>query len=132
MTRLSLLLCLVLAPAALAGERYLGVIVSGAGADTTNASTAAPFAIPPGSKITMVCTASAFICAVPLASSPSAACTASLAGANPGIPVVANEKFPTSAAVTNTATVASTRSAIVRIVGAAAVNCLVYERSGTE
>ena len=75
MSRLTLLCALVAFPA-LAGERFLGIIVSAAGADTTNATTAAPFAIPKGQKITMACTAAAFVCAVPLESSPTAACTA--------------------------------------------------------
>lgn len=131
MTR-TFLLCTLLASSAFAGERFLGIIASGAGADTTNATTAAPFAIPAGAKITLACTASAFICAVPLASTPTAACTASLAGANPGVPVSASEKFPTSTSTMNKVTVASTTSATVRIVGTAAVNCVVWERTGNE
>jgi len=131
MTRVLLLSVLVALPA-LAGERFLGIIVSGAGADTTNATTAAPFAIPKGQKITLACTAAVFICAEPLASSPTAACTASLAGANPGVPWTANVPFPTSTSTMNGTTVASTTSAIVRIVGAAAVNCVVWLRAGTE
>lgn len=131
MSRLTLLCALVAFPA-LAGERFLGIIVSAAGADTTNATTAAPFAIPKGQKITMACTAAAFVCAVPLESSPTAACTASLAGANPGVPVIASEKFPTSTSTMNGTTVSSTTSAIVRIVGTAAVNCVVWLRTGNE
>lgn len=131
MTRVLLLSALLSLPA-VAGERFLGIIVSGAGADTTNATTAAPFAIPAAAKITIACTASAFICAVPLASTPGAACTASLAGANPGVPVIANEKFPTSTSSQYKVTVASSSSATVRIVGTAAVNCVVWERFGNE
>lgn len=131
MSRLTLLCALVAFPA-LAGERFLGIIVSAAGADTTNATTAAPFAIPPGAQITMACTATAFVCAAPLASSPTAACTASLAGANPGVPVSANEKFPTSTSTQATVTVAGSTSSTVRIVGTAAVNCVVWERRGNE
>lgn len=132
MTRLALVVALCLSSAAMAGERFLGIIVSAAGADTTNATTAAPFAIPPGAQITMACTTAAFVCAAPLASTPTAACTASLAGANPGVPVSASEKFPTSTSTQNTVTVASNRSATVRIVGTAAVNCVVWERRGDE
>ena len=131
MSRLILAAVLFALPAS-AGERFLGIIVSAAGADTTNASTAAPFAIPPGAQITMACTASAFICAAPLASSPTAACTASLAGANPGVPVSASEKFPTSTSTQATATIASSTSSTVRIVGTGAVNCVVWERRGNE
>ena len=130
--RLALLLTLLALPA-VAGEKYLGIIVSGAGADTTNASTAAPFAISPGAKLTLVCTASAFICAQPPQGGTIAtACTASLTGANPGLPVSGSEKFPTSASSQYTQTVSSTRSAVIRIVATAAVNCLVWERTGTE
>lgn len=132
MTRLVLAVVLLLTPAAMAGERFLGIIVSAAGADTTNATTAAPFAIPPGAQITMACTAAAFVCAAPLASSPTAACTVSLAGANPGVPVSANEKFPTSTSTQATATIAGSTSSTVRIVGAGAVNCVVWERRGNE
>lgn len=130
MTR-TLLLCTLIASSAFAGERFLGIIVSGAGADTTNATTAAPFVIPPGAQITMACTAAAFICAAPGAT-PSTACTASLAGANPGVPVSASEKFPTSTSTQATATIAGSTSSTVRIVGAAAVNCVVWERRGNE
>lgn len=133
MTRLVALLCILSALSASAGESYLGIIVSAAGADTTNASTAAPFAIPPGAKITIVCTAVAFICAAPpQGGTNSTACTASLTGANPGVPITASEKFPTSTSTMWTSTIASSRSATVRIVGTAAVNCLVYGRTGTE
>lgn len=132
MTRLVALAVLALSLDSVAGEKYLGVIVSAAGADTTNATTAAPFAIPKGAQITIACTASAYICAMPLASSPTSACTASLAGSNPGVPVTANEKFPTSTSTQNAVTVASTTSATVRIVGTAAVNCVVWERTGNE
>lgn len=131
MTRI-LLLCTLIASSAFAGERFLGIIVSGAGADTTNATTAAPFAIPAAAKITIACTAAAFVCAIPLAATPGAACTASLAGANPGVPVSANEKFPTSTSSQYKVTVASSSSATVRIVGTAAVNCVVWERTGGE
>lgn len=130
--RLVTLLCLVALPA-LAGEKYLGIIVSGAGADTTNASTAAPFAIPPGAKVTVTCTAAAFICAQPpQGGTGSTACTASLTGSNPGVPVTANQVFPTSTSSAFTTTISSTRSSVLRIVGTAAVNCVVWERSGTE
>lgn len=136
----TLFLILIVASQALAGERLLGSIVSGAGADTTNASTAVPFAIPPASKLTIVCNAAAYICA-----NSSTTCTASLAGANPGVPVSSNEKFPTSANVGDltttsgaavsppkTVVVASKKSVTFRIVGTAAVTCHVWARNGDE
>ena len=131
MSRLILAAVLFALPAS-AGERFLGIIVSAAGADTTNITTAAPFSIPKGQKITLACTAAAFVCAVPLASTPTAACTASLAGANPGVPVIASEKFPTSTDTMNGTTLSSNPTAVVRIVGTAAVNCVVWARKGDE
>jgi hypothetical protein len=132
MRRILLVALATTALPAFAGERFLGIIVSAAGADTTNATTAAPFAIPPGAQITMACTAAAFVCAAPLASAPTSACTASLTGANPGVPVSANEKFPTSTSTQATVTVAGSTSSTVRIVGTGAVNCVVWERRGNE
>ena len=126
MTRRLLLLCL-LSTAALAGETYRGIIISGAGADTTNASTATPFVLPGGSKVTIACTAAAFICVGPTT------CTASLTGANPGVPVTANEKFPTSTnSLVSGVTISSAPTAVIRIVSTTAVNCVVWERRGNE
>ena len=132
------LLLAVLSMPALAGERILGEIVSATGADTTNASTAVPFAIPPNTKFTIACNAAANIC-----TSSTTACT-DIGGANPGLPVVAKEKLPQSTNAANSATVAKravrstdrivagTKSSIVRIFGAAAVTCTVWSRSGDE
>lgn len=115
-----------------AGEKYLGAIVSGAGADTTNDSTATPFKIPLGSKLTVNCTAAANVCV-----DTGSACTA-LGGANPGVPVAASTNFPTSVASygPNTYTVSSGTAAnggsVVRIVGTGAVTCYVWLRMGDE
>jgi len=125
--RLALALVTLLSLPALAGETYRGIIVSAAGADTTNASTAAPFVVAANTKLTIACTAAAFICVGPTT------CTASLAGANPGVPVSANEKFPTSSqSLVSGVTISGARTAVIRIVAAAAVNCVVYERKGDE
>lgn len=123
--RFALLATLALfATPALAGERYLGAIVSGAGADTTNGSTASPFFISSSAKITIWCNAAAA-----LITDSRTALTLTT-----GLPVSANEKFPTStgATVKDTSGTAAQGGAIVRIVGAAAVTCYVFERSGTE
>lgn len=125
---LALLAVLTSAPA-LAGEDYLGVIVSGAGADTTNESTAAPFLVPRGAKLTLYCTATALICV-----DTTSACTA-LGGAKPGLPWDALKPFPTSTRsdlAAPTVTISSKASAIVRIVGPAAVTCYVWQRYGNE
>lgn len=133
MSRLTLLCALVALPA-LAGEKYLGRIVSAAGADTTNASTAAPFSIPPGAQVTVTCTAAASICAEPpQGGTGSTVCAVFGSGsANEGVPVEASKPFPTSTSTQFTQTVAGSKSSVVRIVGAAAVNCTVWERRGNE
>lgn len=124
----SLLLCLALASApAMAGERLLGAIVSVAGADTTNASTAAPFAVPFGAKLTIWCNAAAYLITD----------TTTAASATTALPVVANEKFPTSTgssggSSTPTVAISGKPSALVRIFGTAAVTCYVFSRQGNE
>lgn len=109
---------------ALAGEKYLGAIVSAAGADTTNASTASPFLVPSAAKITIWCNASAYIITD----------TKTAATSTTALPVTANEKFPTSTGslVKDTSGTAANGGALVRIVGSAAVTCYVFERLGTE
>lgn len=132
------LFCLIALPA-FAGERVIGTIVSGTGADTTNASTAVPFSIKPGMKLTIACTAAANICA-----NSSTACTA-VAGTNSGVPVTTLEKLPTSANAGDQATVAGAAvgppktivvagktSVTFRIFGAAAVSCTFWTRNGDE
>lgn len=113
---------------ALAGPRPLGRIVSGAGADTSNISTATPFFVARPARLTVVCNAAAFVL------TDSTTAVTDLSGANAGIPVVANEKLNNS---TGTLVVAPTGTAaaggaIVRISGPAAVTCWVFERRGNE
>ena len=125
-----LLAVFVLAAPAFAGETYLGTIVSVSGADTTNAtgSTATPFVIPEGSKLTMYCTTAVNICTDTLAT-----CTV-LGGANPGVQWSAATNFPTSVDQIRRVSVlvGTARSSVVRIVGAAAVTCYVWARNGNE
>lgn len=140
---LAAVLCLSVVPTpAWAGEKYLGKIVSAAGADTSNESgtSSVPFWIPRGAKLTIVCNAAAYICV-----DTSTACTAT-AGTNPGLPVTSGEKFPTSVGppYLSTVTVGSGHtstdggtslaagSALVRIFGSGAVTCDVYTRDGAE
>lgn len=125
---LSALLALSAAPA-MAGETYLGSIVSGAGADTTNGSTATPFLIKPGTRLTIACTAAGFVAV------DTTTAVTNLAGANPGIPLVANERLATTVGAKGPTVGGSTvaaAGAIVRISGAAAVTCVVWSREGTE
>ena len=120
---LSVALALCALPA-FAGERYLGAIVSGAGADTTNDSTATPFFIPSDAKITIWCNAAAYLITD----------TKTAVTSTTGLPVTASEKFPTSTGtqVKVVSATAANGGAIVRIVGSSAVTCYVFERNGRE
>lgn len=117
---------LLAAPRAEAQEKPLAInaIVSVAGADTTNATTAAPFRIPIGAKLTIWCNAAAYV----ITSSRTAATATGTA-----LPVAASTLFPTNSGgtVDQSATVAA-GGAIVRVFGTAAVTCYVFTRSGTE
>ena len=128
--RASLLTVVLLSLPALAGETYLGSIVSGAGADTTNATTATPFNVPKGSKLTLYCTAAGNVCvdqSAPCATSP---------GYGFGLPVAASSYLPTSTSkskpLTDTSGTAAAGGAVLRIAGAAAVTCHVFLREGNE
>jgi hypothetical protein len=129
MRHIALVVALLATPV-LAGDRYLGAIVSAAGADTTNATTAAPFVVPFASRLDLYCTAAASIC-----TDTSTACGV-LGAANAGLPWAATTVLPTStrpdAIVAPSVTVSSTPSAIVRIVGSGAVTCYVWVRDGNE
>lgn len=111
---------------AVAEERLIGKIVSAAGADTTNGTTATPFRVPLGSKITMWCDAAAYI---HIGSTSAATATGN------GLPVAASEKFPSSVFSGGPTIKISGQvepSGIVRIFGTGAVTCYVYTRFGTE
>lgn len=127
--RIFLLALALISLPALAGEAYIGDIVSAAGADTTNGSTAAPFVVPTGSKVTINCSAAANVCV-----DTTTACTTT--GAGKGVPVAASSNFPTSVrpqpSSAPTITVSGKMSSIIRIVGAAAVTCSVWVRQGNE
>ena len=128
---LSILLAILALPAppAWAGEKYLGAIVSAAGADTSNDSTATPFLVPPKGKITLWCNAVAYVI------TDSNVAVTSAGGSNPGLYVAANAVFPTSVGaqvrITSSATAAN-GGGVVRIAGPGAVTCYVYARAGDE
>lgn len=114
------LLAVLLALPAMAGERYLGTIVA-AGADTTNATTAAPFVIPKKALLTVQCDATAYL----------ALDTATASSATVGVKLLVDVAWPTSVDGTSYyVTVLSQQSAVVRIFGTA--NCKVFERRGNE
>jgi hypothetical protein len=133
--RLLLLLAAIAAPA-LAGERYLGSIVSTAGADTTNATTAAPFFVPTNAQLTLWCNATAYVI-----TDTATGISTGADGGMPGLPLTASEKFPTSSGsqvrfistlLSDGGVSPANGGAIVRIFGSSAVTCHVYTRTGTE
>jgi len=112
---------LLAATPAQAGEnRYLGAIVV-SGASLTNATTAAPFVIPAGSKVTVSCTASVFMLV------DNTVATAS--GAGKGLPIPASTNFPTSVG-SQRAVILGQPSALVAVIGTG--TCEFWLRSGSE
>lgn len=107
-----------------AGElRYLGRLTS-TGTSVNNTTTAAPFAIPPMSKLTIYCDAAARI----LHENESTANS----GATMGVPLPATTLFSSSSG-TRKATVASAGSSLLAMISVSGtVNCDVWLRSGTE
>ena len=118
-------LCLLLAVPAHAGENaYLGAIVV-SGTSLTNFTTAAPFVIPPGAKITVNCTA-----AVQYLSDQTAV-TAS--GAGKGLTIPATTNFPTSVGKAKGNIVVggvNVQSASLAVIGTG--TCDVWLRDGNE
>ena len=118
-------LCLLLAVPASAGENaYLGAIVV-SGASLSNFSTAAPFVIPPGSKVTMNCTAGVQYL--------SDALLVTVSGANKGAPIPATANFPTSVGKAKGNIVVlgvNVQSAALAIIGTG--TCDVWLRDGNE
>lgn len=130
MKRFLLFAALLTAAPALAGERFLGSIVSAAGADTTNATTASPFVIPPGTRLTVQCTATAYVIG-----DDKTAVTSTR-----GVTLAALALFltkvdgTTTSGASNTVAIAGQTgpSGILRIAGPAAVTCNVWARKGDE
>ena len=112
---------MLLAVSAKAGEnRYLGAIVV-SGSSLNNTTTAAPFVIPGGAKITVVCTAAVNILVDNLSTATS--------GATKGLPVASGAIFPTSVGKTLT-TISGQWTALIAIIGTG--TCDIWQRSGTE
>lgn len=113
-----LTLAALLSMTATAGEsNYLGRITV-SGASLTNVTTAVPFIIPPGAKITIYCSAAANILVDNLT-----------ATTTTGVPVAATTLFPTSVGKAKTQ-ISSAPTAIVAVIGTA--NCDVWQRTGDE
>lgn len=120
-TRLAALLVCLLAGAPRAGEnRWLGAIVV-SGSSLTNATTAAPFVIPPMAKITVNCTAAVNMLVD--------ATAATASGAGMGVPVPANTNFPSSVGQ-RLVVISATPSALVAVIGTG--TCNFWLRDGNE
>jgi hypothetical protein len=113
-------LCLAAGTADAGENKYLGAIVV-AGASLTNATTAAPFIIPPGAILTINCSA-----AVNMLTDATVTATS---GATKGLPVPAATNFPTSVGKSLT-TITGQPSALLAVIGTA--TCDVWQRVGNE
>lgn len=122
MTKALFVVLAFLSTSAFAGEKFLGTIVSAAGADVTNATTAAPFVIPTSALISVQCTAAAYVI-----TDDTTAVTAAR-----GINVTSGQFLPTSTSNQEIVVISSQVSSIVRVAGPAAVNCTVWTRRGNE
>lgn len=121
MKKLALLAALLAAPC-LAGEnKHLGAIVV-SGASLTNFTTVSPFTIPPGSLITIYCTAG-----VQMLVDNFTVSTGTLG--TKGIFVPSSQLFPTSVGKQN-GTISGVPSAVVAIIGTG--TCDFWQRSGNE
>ena len=112
----------LISPSAHAGEnKHLGVIVV-SGSSLNNMTTAAPFRIPPGEKITLYCTA-----AVQVLTDSTVVSTGTTG--TKGVPVGATTLFPTSVGQAQ-GSISGTQTAVIAIIGTA--SCDVWLRLGTE
>lgn len=129
----------ILGGVALAGENiYLGRLASsGAGVSVNNFTTAVPFGIPPGAKVTMYCDAAARVL------TDKRTVTVSFdGGAYLGVPVAVTTLFPTSVGRSSSQILNVLQgdagytygpSAVISAAGAtAASNCDVWQRVGDE
>ena len=106
-----------------AQEVFIGAVVSVAGADTTNETTAVPFKIPLSIKLTVWCNASGYVITN----------TRTAASATNSLPVSASTLFPTySGSVVAQLATAAQGGALVRVFGTAAVTCYWFGRTGKE
>jgi hypothetical protein len=117
------LVALVLSPrVAAAGENaHLGVLTA-SGSSVNNLTTAVPFRIPPGAKVTLVCTAAVQVLVDNFVTSTSTTGTK-------GVPVGANALFPTSVGRAN-GSISGTPTAVIAMIGTG--SCDVWTRDGNE
>ncbi len=112
---------LVAAPAQAGENKHLGVITV-AGASLTNQTTAVPFAIPPGAKLTLVCSAAVQYLA------DATVVTTGTTGSK-GYPIAASTGFPTSVGGAQVR-IGGKDSGLIAIIGTGF--CDVWARQGTE
>lgn len=115
---------ILLSVTAKAGEnRLLGTLVS-TGTSVNNLTTAAPFAIPAGSKVTIYCDVAARYLADNLSTA--------LSGATKGVPTPVASLFPTSVGrqLFLVSGVPSASIALISVTGTA--TCDVWQRDGSE
>lgn len=103
---------------------YLGQIVSTGAGSQSNLTTAAPFVIPPGSKVTLYSSAAVNVLTDNR--------TAGASGANKGVPVGASSNFPTSVGRAQGPVNGVPSAAIAVYFTGAAQTVDVWQRSGTE
>lgn len=124
MQKLTLLFLAVFSLAVGAGElKYLGRLTS-TGTSVNNATTAAPFQVPPNSKLTVYCDVAARILHENESTENS--------GATTGVPLPATTLFSTSSGVTKVRISGQASSYIAMISVSGTANCDVWLRSGTE
>lgn len=111
---------------ALGGESaLLGTLVS-TGTAVTNATTATPFVIPPGVKISIQCDATAYVL--------TDSTTVAASGTTRGVKLAADQLLATSVGVSkNIVVISSDKSAQVAMISSSGTaNCFVYSRAGNE
>lgn len=105
-------------------NRYLGQIVATGAGSKSNMDTAAPFVIPPGSKVTLFASAGVNVLTDNL--------TAASSGANKGVSVSGSSNFPTSVG-RSLALIGGQPTAVIAVAFTAASQTVdVWQRSGTE
>lgn len=119
MRKILLCLAVLMVNPAFAAERSLGVLIS-AGSSVTNATTATPFTVPTGSKISIQCDAIAWVLVGD--SVQGATATASATGAS--VKLAADQLFLTSTSIE--------QDRIAMISASGTANCRVFERKGNE
>jgi len=117
------LVALVLLPrVAAAGENTHVGVITAAGSSINNLTTAVPFRIPPGAKVTLYCTAAMQVLVDNTAVSTGTTGTK-------GVPIAATTLFPTSVGRAN-GSIGGTTTAVIAVIGTG--SCDVWLRDGNE